>query len=124
MSYLFSPRAPLASLFVILWPGTLWACAELSLNEPPAGARVSEPVLNLRWQPLSGISEYRLQAEGRQPEGGIEWTVDVVVNGHTYRLDVPEKANLMAVKLRVSADCDEGDSRIRSRSAHVLIDRR
>lgn len=124
MSYLSSPRAQLACLFVILWPGTLWACTELSLNEPPAGARVSEPVLNLRWQPLPGISEYRLQAEGRQPEGGIEWTVDVVVNGHTYRLDVPEKANLMAVKLRVSVGCDAEGGRIRSQPAHVLIDRR
>ena len=124
MPCLSALRFPLACLFVVLFPGTLLACTEIALNEPAAGTRVRESVLNLRWQALPDVAEYRLQAEGRQPEGGIEWTLDLFVNGPAYRLDVPATVKLMAVKLRVSVGCDAEDSSIRSQPAHVLIDRR
>ncbi len=114
----------LACLLGLVCPGQLFACTEILLIEPAAGSRVGESVLSLRWQALPGIFEYRLEAEAHRPEAGIAWAVDLIVKGSAYRLDLPETVNLMAVKLQVSAGCNEGDSRIRSRPAHVLIDRR
>lgn len=105
-------------------PRVAMACSEATLIEPPAGLRTSAPELPLRWQPLDGVTEYRLQAEARMPEGGTAWSVDLVVSGHAYRLVLPPPARRVAVKLRVSAGCDAQGEQIRSLPARVMMERR
>lgn len=113
-----------AAVFGATMPRTGAACSEAILIEPPAGLRTSAPELHLRWQPLDGITEYRLQAEGRMPEGGTVWSVDLVVSGHAYRLVLPPRARSVAVKLRISAGCDAQGELIRSLPARVMMERR
>ncbi len=100
------------------------ACREAVLLEPAAGLRVSSQELPVRWKPLDGVFDYRLQAEARLPEGGIEWSVDLIVNGTDYRLRLPPSSGLLAVKLRVSAGCVSVGTPISALPARILIDRR
>lgn len=116
-----------AAASVSLLPGTASACSEALLLEPPAGQRLSGPdgeVLLLKWRPIDGITEYRLQARGRMPEGGTVWSVDLMVSGYTHRLVLPAHVPLMALKLRVSSACAADGDAIRAQPARVLIESR
>lgn len=118
-------RLGLLATFVSLGlPSLSLACTEAPLIEPSVGVTWAEPAVMLRWQPLPGAYAYRLQAEGRRPEAGVEWSVDLIVEGYTYRLELPQTRGLMAVKLRVSTDCDTDADGIRAQPARILIDRR
>ena len=98
-------------------------CEEALIQAPPARSTVAEAQPAVRWEPLAGVTTYRVEVESRIPEGRVLVALDTMVTGTSSRPPRPLTDFRAAVKLRVSAGCPADDgSALREKGAWFLVD--
>ena len=98
------------------------ACPVAEIIAPERGARVGQPRPAIEWRALPGVSRYRVQLESRVPEGRVLSSTDSVVEGTRFIPPADLAESRAAVKLLVTAACENGPSTVREQPARFFVD--
>jgi hypothetical protein len=111
-------------LIVVFWAACSLAhaeCASVEILNPPRGSTLHDARPEIRWSEVTGAKAYRVQIEGRVPEGQVVERIDARVGGTRFVPPRPLAERRAAVKLLVTPDCAESAS-IATRPAWFFID--
>jgi hypothetical protein len=115
--------APVVGLVWAAVAGDPLPCREARIESPASRSTVTESQPTVRWEPLPGAMNYRVEIESRVPEGRVLVAIDTMVEGTSFRPPRPLTDFRGAVKLRISAGCPVDDgSALREKGAWFLID--
>ena len=101
----FSVAAAFAGVVLGLSAQAAEDCPRADLLEP-AAQTISDSRPTLVWQPLPGVSRYRLRLQSRVPEGEIKAAIDTLVDGTQFTPPRPLADHRAVVKLLVTVACD------------------
>jgi hypothetical protein len=93
------------------------------VSQPVRGSTITDARPVITWPAIPGATRYRVEIEGRIPEGRILVSVDTQVTGTRFQPAQPLTDHRAAVKVRVTAGCppDDGGG-LREQTATFHID--
>jgi len=88
-------------------------CLSADLKHPANGMTLHDVRPIIQWRGLADVEVYRVQIEARVPEGEVIEHIDVQVRGTAFRPPRPLALRRAAVKLLVSAPCEDAPPMVR-----------
>jgi hypothetical protein len=105
----------------VLRPEISPECREMAVRIAVTEVAFARP--RLEWSVAPGVEHYRVEIEGRIPEGRVLMSLDTRVSGTTFQTPQSLTDFKVSLKVRVTAGCPADDgSRLRERAASFYVD--